>query len=302
MVTTLQQIADWIANLEAYRTQHKDTPFLRADMVVKEAGSNPRVDEWLTQLRRNGFRDLHAAFTELSDLPHVDRLRVLLALRSAGHWQGIVDFAGRVDERNRDRSFTLTPVVGQQVAMALNRIGTPTHSLLAEELLRKIMSEHDSDSESLGILGRVYKDRWLQHRYRDPKNGFLYGALEAYWKGMRSNTSEIYPAINVLTLLRVADCDPQTLSRFANYIKWLLDARVENERDYFDFATRVELYVVTPEFGKASEKMDDLLGAAEARWQLETTAQNLSLLPDTSDLVAHLRKEMNARWPVGTAA
>ena len=106
------------------------------------------------------------------------------------------------------------------------------------------MAEHGRDSESLGILGRVYKDRWLQRRDRDPLNGFFFGALEWYWEGVKCNPSEVYPAINVLTLLKVASYNSRTLDQLARHIKQLLSERPKNELDYFDYATWVELSTV----------------------------------------------------------
>jgi hypothetical protein len=311
MVTSLQDIADWIAKLEASRAQRKNGPTRRADLLITKAESNPGLEEWLARQERNGYRDLQAHLTELGNLRVVDGLRILLALRSVSNWSGMVDFAKWLDGQygNEPRWFTLTPEAGQQVAMALNRMKGSGNSLSAEEVLTKIMIEHGPDAESLGILGRVYKDRWLKRRNHDPQNGYLFSALNAYWEGMQCDPSQIYPAINLLTLLKVADSKklsdrkPETLNQLAKYIEQLLTSKQNSGNlDYFDYATWMELLVVTERLDQASRVMGQVVKEARAPWELETTAQNLSLLPNAGVFANDLRREMNARWPIPAAA
>jgi hypothetical protein len=294
MLTSLEEIADWIAKLQAGKAERNHIQPRRADLLIAREKSDPVSEALLRQQAGDGQRDL---LTMLANSPQDVRLRFLLVLRSNSDWRKMIDFAERVDKKNGDRSFSLTPEVGQQVAMALNRSGA---SLAAEELLRRMMAEHGRDSESLGILGRVYKDRWLQRRDRDPLNGFFFGALEWYWEGVKCNPSEVYPAINVLTLLKVASYNSRTLDQLARHIKQLLSERPKNELDYFDYATWVEVFAVTGELAEAFNRISDATKAARARWELETTAQNLSLLPEAVGLVDYLRQEA-ARRPTTAA-
>jgi hypothetical protein len=179
------------------------------------------------------------------------------------------------------RLFTSIPEVGQQYAMALNRIGGSDNSILAEGVLANIIADCGADSETLGILGRVYKDRWLKHRAADPHNGYLIRALNAYWDGVECNPRELYPWINALTLLRIARCEPDTLIEFAKHIDSLITDRIAEpggEEDYFNYATRVELHAAMGEVTRASREAYEAVSKAQAPWELETTARNLSLI------------------------
>jgi predicted Zn-dependent protease len=77
-----------------------------------------------------------------------------------------------------------TVMVQEQLALALNRLG---HGERAERTLQKLLSERGASSETYGILGRVYKDRWQESVKNNDlisAEGLLDEAIDAYLKGL----------------------------------------------------------------------------------------------------------------------
>jgi hypothetical protein len=293
MVSLVNEIVERAANLRARQiSKEMDRPS-RADLLADRLEDTPERTtpeiryrlmkaEGYEQLQREVANIRAAAMRSELELTLGDRIRLLLAQRSTSDWSGMVSFVKWMDAQvpKGQRLFTDIPEIGQQYAMALNRIGGSDNSILAEGVLSSIIAHHGGDSETLGILGRVYKDRWFKLRVVNWYNGYLFSALKVYWDGVDCSPRELYPAINVLTLLRIAGCEPETLIRFAEHIDSLIKARIESddEEDYFNYATRVELYAAMGQFGSAWGIVREAASKAQAPWELETTARNLSLI------------------------
>jgi len=67
----------------------------------------------------------------------------------------------------------------------------------AEQVLTKLIAEHGPSSETYGILGRVYKDRWEAARKAGKQvlaRGRLDKAIDAYVKGFGSDWETPTPA------------------------------------------------------------------------------------------------------------
>ena len=93
-------------------------------------------------------------------------------------------------------------IVRQQRALALNRRNQAGDREQAQQILNDLLKEKGLDPETLGILGRVHKDR-----YRELKEqsflapAALDDAIEAYTKGFESDPRDYYPGVNAITLL-----------------------------------------------------------------------------------------------------
>src|SRR5674536_205922 len=66
----------------------------------------------------------------------------------------VVELAEALPPEVRDH-----PTVRQMTAFALNRLGQSGDDSRAIDLLRELINEHGPHPESLGLLGRVHKDR-----------------------------------------------------------------------------------------------------------------------------------------------
>lgn len=68
----------------------------------------------------------------------------------------------------------------EQLALALNRVGRGEE---AEKILLDLTAKRGPSSETYGILGRVYKDRWeaaANNGYTMLAKGLLKKAIDAY--------------------------------------------------------------------------------------------------------------------------
>jgi hypothetical protein len=280
MVKSIDEIAKWAADPPMPKISGEIKPPKRAEDLLgnpKASAIQERIDQAAAQGTQRLPSEVATIITDWRDVRRFslgDKVRLLLALRSASYWSGMVSFAKWVDDQrsHNEPLFTSIPQVGQQYAMALNRLGGPVNSLLAERALLEILSNRDhQDSETWGILGRVYKDRWLE----DQNNDSLDACLDAYWNGVRCNPTEVYPAINLLVLLRISG-RVDNLGGLIKYINELLFRRSSPE--YFDLATRVEVYSVERRFNEARTSAQEAANRAGAPWELQTTADSLTLL------------------------
>lgn len=89
--------------------------------------------------------------------------------------------------------------------MALNRAGRGKE---AETVLINLLDNRGPSSETYGILGRVYKDRW-EAAVKDGEQFFAQGlldkAIEAYLKSFEADWRDGYPGINAVTLMELEE-------------------------------------------------------------------------------------------------
>ena len=85
----------------------------------------------------------------------------------------------------------------------------------AENVLRGVLEKRGPSSETNGLLGRVYKDRWAAEREhsRVRARGFLKQAIEAYRAGFEADWRDAYPGVNAVTLMEILDPGGQEQQR-----------------------------------------------------------------------------------------
>ncbi|HEV2772462.1 MAG TPA: TRAFs-binding domain-containing protein, partial [Thermoleophilaceae bacterium] len=91
-----------------------------------------------------------------------------------------------------------TVLVREQYGFALNRAG---RSKDAEDVLWVVIEDHGDSSETYGLLGRVYKDRWEAEREGSVlrAQGHLDEAIAAYRRGFEADWRDAYPGVNAVT-------------------------------------------------------------------------------------------------------
>jgi tetratricopeptide (TPR) repeat protein len=197
-------------------------------------------------------------------------LNVLQAYGNLGDWKAMVELFNVLPPELRK-----LPRVRQQAGLALNRIGRRDEAMA---ILSALVKEQGPDSETFGLLGRIYKDIWFESK--DP--GALDRAIEWYMKGFEANRKDAYPGINAVTLLEIrGDADSQqTKERLLPFVMAAVQDQIKYSRrpNYWDHATLLELAVL------AGDEKQARLYVAAARdenpdsWQTETTADNLGLI------------------------
>ena len=137
--------------------------------------------------------------------------------------------------------------------LALNRAGRGEE---AERVLLDLIDERGPSSETYGLLGRVYKDRWdaapkAGETFR--ARGLLDQAIEAYLQGFETDWRDAYPGINAVTLMELTRAaGPAPRGAHPGRALRGRAAHRSGKPDYWDHATLVELAVLARDEAGAS--------------------------------------------------
>ena len=177
-----------------------------------------------------------------------------------------------------------TVMVQEQFAFVLNRIASkkkPVDEVMikeAEKALRKLETEGKASSESYGIWGRVYKDKF-ERAYKANKTSeakvHLKKALEYYKKGFESDPRDAYPRVNYVTCLELLGENEKAL-RLVPAVEYAVKSKMKRkEPDYWDYATLLELAVIENNCDDAEEFFYEAKPLATESWMFGTTRGNL---------------------------
>ncbi len=172
-------------------------------------------------------------------------------------------------------------MIREQLALALNRKKQGREAI---ELLEQIISEQGPSSETYGLLGRVYKDFWVDAAKKGKESsatGYLKRAISAYIQGFEADWRDAYPGINAVTLLDIQGDDSalRLQSELLPVVRFAVAQRLKSVKaDYWDHATMLELAVLDGNGDGARNHLSDALVAVREVWEPRTTANNLSLI------------------------
>ena len=180
----------------------------------------------------------------------------------------------------------------EQLGFALNRAGRFED---AEKVLKEVIAEFGPSSETNGLLGRIYKDRWDQARTdaRPEARSLLRRAIDTYLQGFEADWRDAYPGINALTLMERQDKPDPRKEQILPVVRYSASRKAQRSADYWDYATLLELAVLA----NNPDDAQDQLGEATAitprpkAWELESTKRNLGLIREAREA----RKE-EAEW------
>jgi hypothetical protein len=234
----------------------------------------------LAAARRAGPNAVAAMEAELGDIGHADAAVVIdlfLSYRAVKAWRAMVDLAGRMAP-----PLAATVMVREQLGLALNRAGQGEE---AEAALLKLIAERGASSETCGILGRVYKDRWesaVQRSETVLACGLLEKAIGAYLRGFESDWRDAYPGVNAVTLMELKEPPDPRQATLLPVVAYAVNRRIAaGQPDYWDYATRLELAVLARDTAAADAALADALAHVRETWEPETTARNLRLILDS---------------------
>jgi tetratricopeptide (TPR) repeat protein len=205
---------------------------------------------------------------------------LLLSYRAASAWERMIDLVSRMD-----RTLVRTVLVREQHAFALNRAGRRDE---AEAALLDLVRERGPSSETNGLLGRVYKDRWEDARKAGDAfgaRGWLKKAIEAYVAGFEADWRDAYPGVNAVTLMEIAEPPDPRRAELVPIVRYAVKRRLARSGgpDYWDLATLLELAVLAEDADAAAEALGDALAALREPWEAQTTARNLALIAEARD-------------------
>jgi hypothetical protein len=167
----------------------------------------------------------------------------------------------------------------EQLGFALNRAGRGEE---AETVLLELVKQRGPSSETLGILGRVYKDRWeaaVKAGNGLEANALLDKAIDAYQRGFEADWRDAYPGVNAVTLMELkAKPNPQR-KKLITVVEYAVERKIAaGMPDYWDYATRLELAVLAGNENRALKALGEALSAVRESWEPETTERNLRLI------------------------
>jgi len=254
-----------------------DIARLKTDVFRDRAHYAVEARNQLAAARRAGKEALKQAASALGDVKNLESgvvIDLFLSYRAVGDWQAMVDLVAQMPA-----PLARSVMVREQLGFALNRLKRRDE---AEQVLRGLIQERGPSSETNGLLGRVYKDRWDEARSaNDLLNaaGWLTKAIETYLQGFEADWRDAYPGINAVTLMELKNPpDPRRLELLP-VVTYAVKRRVaKGTPDYWDHATLVELAVLQKDEQAAMDSAANALAAVRENWEPETTARNLALI------------------------
>jgi len=191
--------------------------------------------------------------------------------RDLKEYQKMLDLYEKMSEKLKENKFIL-----EQKALALNRLNEREEAkILIENIIIKKFGE---DSETLGILGRVYKDLWNNTKNKS----YLKKAIETYKKGFEANLNDYYPGINLITLA-FYDGNSQLLKKYLPVVEVAIEKALKKQKDYWTLATMFEFSFIKQDCKLAKKTIDEIAVYDMERWMLETTLNNLKILMEKID-------------------
>ncbi|MDA0365371.1 MAG: TRAFs-binding domain-containing protein [Chloroflexi bacterium] len=262
--------------------QPMDVSHLKTDVFRDQVDYSATVKERLADARDEGVAAVQAIADELGDARDIEAgivIDLLLSYRAVSAWSQMVALVDAVDE-----PLGRTAIVREQYAFALNRAGESEH---AERVLLEVVGDHGASGETMGLLGRVYKDRFEAARDASQAllaRGLLKKAIEAYMQGFESDWRDFYPGVNAVTLMELSEPpDPRRTSLIPVVEYGVRRKLAMGEAGYWDYATLLELAVLAGNQEAASDALADTLAAVNERWEPESTIRNVRLIREARE-------------------
>jgi tetratricopeptide (TPR) repeat protein len=165
----------------------------------------------------------------------------------------------------------------EQLGFALNRLGRFDE---AEKVLKAVIDEFGPSSETNGLLGRIYKDRWegAKREGRIEARALLKRAADTYLQGFEADWRDAYPGVNAVTLMEMMDRPDPMQAKILPVVRYAAAQDAKAKGDYWSYATLLELAVLGRDQADAELQLSEALSVAEVSWHVQTTARNLRLI------------------------
>jgi hypothetical protein len=206
----------------------------------------------------------------------VEYLKLMRKYRDVSEWDRVIALAD-----DAPPPLASVPELQQLLALALNRRGKSGDQERAIELMDRLVKESGGDSETFGILGRIYKDRYARAKEQDDGGAAavnLERALHYYRLGFEKNPKDYYPGINVVGLLlqRGDEAARSELAQIVPRVRSAVQERREAGRlDYWDLTAELQLATVERDWSAARHVAELAASSAPSDWMLETTMRSL---------------------------
>jgi len=264
-------------HLEEPTLAHEKTDAFR-DRVEYSA----RVKGQLSIARRQGVNAIRQIEVDLGKMDDVESgvaVDLLLSYRAQSAW---VEMVALVEKMARPLAETV--LVREQLGLALNRLNRRDE---AEKVLTDLIEDRGPSSETLGILGRVYKDRWEEALKKGDyvlAEGVLEKAIETYLRGFEADWRDAYPGVNTVTLMELREPPDPRREQLLPVVRYAVDRKIaRGNPDYWDFATLLELGVLQSDESQVRRALPKALANIREPWEPETTCRNLRLIREARE-------------------
>jgi MAP3K TRAFs-binding domain len=278
--------------LKQARQAHADSPVfqlvdgfpdiqrLKTDVFRERVRYSQQIKDQLAIARKQGsdaVRQVEEAVGSVADAESGVVVDLFLSYRAVQAWGAMIALVDRMAP-----PLAATVLVREQLALALNRAGRGDE---AERVLTTLIEERGASSETYGILGRVYKDRWdaaVKAGETFLARGLLDKAITAYLKGFETDWRDAYPGVNAVSLMELKEPPDPRRAALVPVVRYAVERRIAaGKPDYWDHATLVELSVIGKDEDAAAQALADALACVRESWEPETTARNLRLIRET---------------------
>lgn len=287
-------IFNLIEDMPRIQVDHEKTDIFR-DRVSYSRDFKNR----LAVARSSGVDSVRQIARDLPDMRNTEAgiiVDLFLSYRGVKAYQDMVDLYGQMP-----RALQHTRMIQEQLAFAQNRLGNSDE---AERILKETIAKFGNSSETNGLLGRVYKDRWEQAAKagrRLEARGYLKKAIEAYRTGFETDWRDTYPGINAVTLMELEEKIDPSQAEILPVVRYAALLRARANGDYWDHATLLELAVLARNIDAADDACAAALAVVREAFEPETTARNLRLIRESrtergedSEWIAELERELGA--------
>jgi hypothetical protein len=259
-----------------------DVQHIKTDVFRDRVDYSAAIKEKLIIARSQSVDTILAIEQSLGPLDLVETgvlIDLLLSYRAKSSWSEMIRVANVMPDPLRR-----TPLVQEQLAFGLNRVGRGEE---AERVLLQLIERRGPSSETYGLLGRVYKDRWeaaLKGGEKILARGLLDKAIDAYVKGFETDWRDAYPGVNAATLMTLRTPPDDRLEHLLPVVRYAVERKIDAGRpDYWDYATLLELAILAGDENGAMDALAKALPIIRENWEPETTLRNLRLIHDAFD-------------------
>jgi tetratricopeptide (TPR) repeat protein len=256
---------------------YPDIDHTRTDIFRDQVAYSAEMKKKLAEARKKGVDVLRQIEEELGDIRNVESgvvIDLFLSFRAVNAWAEMIGLANKMCV-----PLASTIMVQEQLGFALNRAGRGEE---AEQVLLKLIKTRGPSSETYGILGRVYKDRWetaVRAGKKFEARGLLEKAIDAYRRGFETDWRDAYPGINAITLMELKEPPDPEREKMIPVVTYAVERKMAaGEPDYWDHATMLELAVFARDQHQAEHHLGNALAYVREVWEPETTARNLRLI------------------------
>jgi tetratricopeptide (TPR) repeat protein len=254
----------------------------KTDVFRDRVRYSQEMKKRLAAARKEGIDALLSVEAALSPIDRAESgvvIDLFLSYRAVKAWPEMIRLA-----EGMSPPLAASAMVREQLALALNRNGRSDE---AEQVLLELIDRRGPSSETYGILGRVYKDRW-ESAARDGQDfearAFLGKAIEAYLKGFEADWRDAYPGVNAVTLMALREPPDPRGAQLIPVVAYAVERRIAaGKPDYWDYATLLELAVLGEDESGADRALGNALTSIRETWEPESTVRNLRLIREARE-------------------